>query len=580
MGNTTHSVQPQKSNMSLTSRRNSCNKLLVISFWIIGIALGAWQAWEARYHMSADGMSYIDVADAYVRGDWKMAINGFWGPLYSWLIAFAMLLVKPSPYYEFPVVHLVSFLTYLFAIGCFHFFLLQLVAHHRSRPSDVSQNRGVNFPEWAWIALGYVLFLETSLNLIGVWEESPDMLVAAFVYLASGMILRIRIGKTNYGTYALLGVVLGFGYLSKAVMFPLALVFLSISAFSMGSLRKALPRTVLAFIIFQAVASPFLIVLSISKGRITFGDSGTYSYWFHVNVINNYHWDGDPPGSGIPKHPPRKVFDFPAIYEFGTPLVATYPLGYDSSYWNDGLKIRFDMNLQLQAIKNNLKYYYRIIYPKYSFLIFGCLILYLMSRRRWLVISDISKNYNLIIPAITGLAMYCIIRTNIRYVGSFFTLLWLGLLSGIRLPYSEESIRLLRNVAILIVSIMMIVTIRHYLHLSLQRQPISPSTNVHWQIADALRQTGILPGDRVSSIGYSHGHFWARLARVRIVSEISHSNADNFWNADDVVKSKVFDTFRKTGAKAVVTNLVPGDIHPPGWQQLAGTDHFVYMLHN
>ncbi|MHC4321878.1 MAG: hypothetical protein ACYST3_06335 [Planctomycetota bacterium] len=574
MENIVNAVRPQKNNLQLTSRSNSCNKWLVISFWIIGIAMGAWQAWEARHHMSADGMSYIDVADAYMRGDWKMAVNGFWGPLYSWLIALAMLLLKPSPYYEFPVVHLVSFLNYLFTIGCFHFFIAALVNFYRSRNCKLSQNSWIIFPEWAWIALGYCLFLETSLNLIGVWEESPDMLVAAFVYLASGMVLRMRNGKTTYATYAFLGVILGFGYLSKAVMFPMAFVFLLISALSMGNFRKALPRTVLALIIFLAVSSPFMTALSFTKGRITFGDAGTYSYWFHVNGYSNYHWDGNPPGSGTPEHPPRKILDMPAIYEFGTPLGGAYPLWYDPTYWNEGLEIHFDLKEQLQAIKRNLKTYYPMVYPKYSILIFGSLILYTMSLRRRQVIADISEHYNLLLPAIAGFAMYCIVATNIRYVGSFFTLMWLGIFSGIRLPESDESKRLLRNVAAVMVLMMLIVMTRHYIRLG-------PSTSdVQWKIADALYQTGIVPGDRVASIGNSHAHFWARLARVRIVAEMPHSSADDFWNADNLITSKVFETFRQTGAKAVVTNLVPDNISPPGWRQLAGTDHFVYMLHN
>jgi hypothetical protein len=28
----------------------------------------------------ADGISYLDIGDAYWRGDWHMAINAFWSP--------------------------------------------------------------------------------------------------------------------------------------------------------------------------------------------------------------------------------------------------------------------------------------------------------------------------------------------------------------------------------------------------------------------------------------------------------------------------------------------------------------------
>ena len=127
MGNIVKKSQPKKNKLLLSLRSNSLNKWLIISFCFASIALGAWQAWEGRNHMSADGMSYLDVADVYLRGDWKMAINGFWGPLYSWLLGLALFFLKPAPYYEFTVVHIVNFVIYLFTIGCFNFFILQII---------------------------------------------------------------------------------------------------------------------------------------------------------------------------------------------------------------------------------------------------------------------------------------------------------------------------------------------------------------------------------------------------------------------------------------------------------------------
>lgn len=564
--------------MTSISCSDSHKKWLIIIFWITGITLGAWQTWEARHHMSADGVSYLDIADAYMQGDWKTAVNAYWSPLYSWLLGLVMLILQPSPYNEFTVVHIVNFLIFLFTFRCFHFFILQLVDYHRSRPDEVSENRGVTFPEWAWIALGYCLFLQSSLDMIGVWDESPDMFVAAFVYLASGILLRMRNGGTSYLTYALLGVTLGFGYLAKAVMFPLSFVFLSLSVFPIGNLRKALPRTIIASIIFLIIAGPFIITLSKAKGRITFGDSGKYSYWFHVNGYSNYHWDGDPPGSGVPEHPPRKIFDAPEIYEFGSPLGGTYPLWYDPSYWNEGLKSHFDLNEQMQAIKKTIKKYYPMFYPKNIVMIFGSLILYLMSRKRWLVVKDIAEHWNLLIPAVAAFAMYSLVNVGPRYVAPFFTLLWLGVFSGIRLPDSEESKRLLRRVTLLIVLVMLIVTMRHMYTRSSQIKIESPLSHVQWQVADQLNQIGLVPGDRVASIGMSHAHFWARLARVSIVAEISHQNANDFWMADKSVQSSALNAFSKAGAKAIVTNIKPDNGYPVGWQQIANTDYYVYVL--
>jgi 4-amino-4-deoxy-L-arabinose transferase-like glycosyltransferase len=552
---------------------NPHKRRLIAIFWLIGIILGALQAWDARHVMYADGISYLDIGDAYLRGDWKTAINANWSPLYSWLLGFAMFLLKPSPYYEFTIVHLVNFVIYLLTLGCFHFFLLQLIYYHRFRQSEALGNYGVTFPEWAWIALGYSLFIQSSLNLITIGLVSPDMCVAAFVYLACGILLRIRRGITNYFTFALLGVVLGFGYLAKTVMFPLAFIFLSLSLFSLGNFRKALPRTMLALFLFLSIASPFIIAISHAKGRITFGDAGKYNYWQHVNgYFAIRHWTGAPPGSGTPKHPPRKIFDMPTIYEFGTPIGGTYPIWYDPSYWHEGIKIHFDLKEQLRAIKINLKIYYHIFYPRYSVLIFSSFILYLMGRRRWSTVKDLAEYWILFIPAVTAMGMYCLISAGSRYVGPFVVLLWLGIFSGIRLPDSEESKRLLRCATIVMVLVLMMVTGRHLL------KNDYPSSHVHWEVADALKQMGVLPGDKVASIGQSYSHFWARLAKVRIVAEITTKDIDTFWEADDGVKSKIYEAFSKTGAKAIVTDKVPEGPLPPGWQKIANTDYYIYIL--
>src|SRR4051812_5934630 len=91
------------------------------------ILLGMAQAWIARFYMNNDGPSFIDIGDAYLRQDWPAAINGLYSPLYSWLLGIAMWVVKPTPYWEFPLVHLVNLLIYLCSFGCFYFFLSSLL---------------------------------------------------------------------------------------------------------------------------------------------------------------------------------------------------------------------------------------------------------------------------------------------------------------------------------------------------------------------------------------------------------------------------------------------------------------------
>lgn len=90
-------------------RRDSYHRRLIILFWFIAISFGAISAWDSRHTMGFDGISYLDIGDAFIRGDWGMVVNGFWSPLYAVLLGLAMYLLKPSPYWEFGVAHLVNF---------------------------------------------------------------------------------------------------------------------------------------------------------------------------------------------------------------------------------------------------------------------------------------------------------------------------------------------------------------------------------------------------------------------------------------------------------------------------------------
>ena len=83
----------------------------------MALAIGAAQAWATRFATNPDGISYLDIGDAYWRGDWHHPINAYWSPLYSWILGFFFKVLRPSAYWEYPVVHLVNFLIYVAALS-------------------------------------------------------------------------------------------------------------------------------------------------------------------------------------------------------------------------------------------------------------------------------------------------------------------------------------------------------------------------------------------------------------------------------------------------------------------------------
>lgn len=53
---------------------------------------------------------------------------------------------------------------------------------------------------------------------------------------------------------------------------------------------------------------------------------------------------------------------------------------------------------------------------------------------------------------------------------------------------------------------------------------------------------------------------------------------NNFWAADDSVKSQVINAFVRTGAKVIVASNVPSLASTRGWKRIGNTDYYAYIL--
>ena len=356
---------------------------LVILFWALGLLLGAVQAWTGRNAMNEDGIAYLDIGDAYLRGDWSRALNSYWSPFYSWLLGLALFIVKPSPYWEFAVVHLVNFAIFVATFWCFRFFLAELV-DQRQRAFEASEEEMFGLPSWAFFALGYALFVWFSLDWISIRIVTPDMGVSAVVYLASGLLLRMQRQRDNWSNFIFLGVVLGCGYLIKYPLFPLAFVFLTISAFSIESARNGLTRALVALLIFLAMGGPLFVGFSRRAGHITFEDSARLNYAWNVNGIPAYaHWQGGPPGDGEAMHASKESLEGISVYEFEKPNWGTYSLWYNPVYWHEGLQVHFHLQKQLTKLMATSKIYFNMFFRLQAALIAGFLMLFMTSGRGW-----------------------------------------------------------------------------------------------------------------------------------------------------------------------------------------------------
>lgn len=553
----------------------SLKPLLRAFFWCLAIAVGALQVWAHRNDVSPDGISYIEMAEAFGRSGWHALVNGYWSPLYPMLLSAGFRIFHPAPYWEFTVVHVVNFAVYLADLFCFEIFVKELLAARRTGSRTEEGPRPV--PErtlWLW---GYLLFLWTSQFWLSPAMTTPDIIVAGLVYVATALLLRICQGKGNWLLFTGLGGVLGLAYLAKAAMFPVSFVFLASGFMLYGLTRKsysnALAKSALALAVFLMVAAPLVVALSKEKHRATFGDSGKIAYAEYVNRATFLtHWQGEPAGTGSPAHPTREISTDPPIYEFAQPVAGSYPPWYDPSYWYEGIKPHFSWKGQLWVLFRSANLYLKLFSRSGAlYIVFLALIVEVRKAGKW---EWGGKQMWLVwLPSLAVLAMYALVLVEQRYVSPFVLVLMLGVLSSVRIFVNNgEALRKRTFLAVILaLALATAWPVTRDLRDLIADRPYKP-----WDVAVGLHELGIPPGKEVGLIGSGLDAYWAHLAGVRIIAEIPDEEQTNFLAGDSFKKREALHKFSELGAKAVVTKNAAVAHSMEGWQEVGQTHYYLW----
>lgn len=566
-------------------------------FRLLFLVLGLLQIFSYRNIVSTDdAIAYLDIGEAYFTGNWQVALNAYWSPLYSWFLGLALAVLKPSPQWEFFVVKLINFLMGIFALVSFEFFLRQLVLFYNQKSANVS-HRNFKIPEWVWLITGYTLFLWATLRWTPLYSDTPDLSTAALVYLAAALLLQLQTNSPRLPTrlsgwigFIALGAILGLAFLSKTVMFPLAFVFFAVSAFSMGNLKRSLPRVFVALLTFILLTAPFIAAISFAKGHFTLGESGKLNYaWFVTRHVQPFrYWQGEDPNFGTPVHLPKKIFAEPDVFEFATPIGGTYPLWHDPSYWYEGLRLKFSLKSQLRILVNNLFFYYDLFL---GILLFSYLMLVFVNGRLRSSINSLVSYWILLIPAIAGLGVYAIgidlpaantgpFLLSTRYLAPFIVLLFAGVFSSIQLPNTRASKKLIAGMAL--ATLVVIVNLSAWVVKDTLESKLNGTQRpLQWEVTHQLNQLGIQPGDQIAILGAYNfpSYHWARLARVKIVAEVKDEMS--FWKTDATVRAKALEAIAQTGARAIVQKPgleLPDSALKLGWHQLGTTNYSAYLF--
>ncbi|HEY7316608.1 MAG TPA: hypothetical protein VIE89_03470 [Candidatus Binatia bacterium] len=597
--------EPNSLDASFGSRTDRQLILRIIAIaCIVSCCLVALDLWDKRDLFDPEGITFLDMADAYRRGDWRNALVGLWSPLYPWLLSLVMLFFNPSAQWEFTAVHALNFFIYLVTLASFSVYMREFL---RANKHTITGGR---LPDWPWLVLGYSLFTWSTIRLMPPHLPEPDSIVCALVYLIFAILFRMRDGAVTWGESICFGLLLGLGYLAKAIMFPMAFVFMGVALTLIGRSTKKLYKILVAFSVFLSLSLPYIVALSAANSRWIFSDASRLNYAWEINQVKKWnHWQGEDIVHGTPLHPTRKIYDNPPMYEFGTPFQVTYPPWYDPSYWYEGVKVTVDIQRQLSIIARNTKALFFFLaaspgsattsYRAWYNLEFGtdrtigalltlfCAIV-LANLRRVSVLREIAGYWFALLPIATVFAAYALLHFEGRYIAAYVVVLWMVLFRSVAVPHAEESKRIFTAVlvaAALIVAMTLatntgqaLLHAARYLVNGSNNEPFLQSGYTNWRVAKYLHSEGLRTGEPVGSVGWTYSAYWARMARVRVIAEVPEEGRLAFWLSGTEKRAAVMQLFQEVGVKAVVAADVPVGSAPTNWQQIGGTDYYAYVF--
>jgi hypothetical protein len=528
----------------------------LIAITILVLALGALEDWYAPTSVGdlygSDAVSFLDVSRAIQRGDWRSALNPLWSQGYPALLAIARPIFKPGPVGDWWAIRTLNLVIFGFCYVCFAFLIVTCLG--RLDP----EKKGFSARTWTMVlASGVCIFIGAQLCLDQASRVGPDQLVAALIFLACALLLKL-LNEISWSRSIVLGAVLGAGFIVKAVLLPMGCLLLAIFAVALLVKRKSPLRLVPAGMVFLAFIASYGVALSHAVGHFTLGESGSLNYSWHVDRLQKWvhweggalpgdqawpkawmvrfaHWDTNPPDFGKPIHPSVILHENPRVYGFSAPIHATYVPYFDPPYWYEGHRQVFNPRYQAIALAKSLVDLSTVLARQPETWVFLAIALIALwrSRERETVLRVVREFWPLLAVAVLCIATYLPVHLEGRYLAALLALLAWVLLLGVAAAFDGfDRRRQSAIVCLLGISLMaelampqqrkILSRIAH--HWSYQRNDV-------WQRAMAIRNSGLLPpGTRVGVMtgGPSIPCDWAYIAELQIVQFSSRRNCVSF----------------------------------------------------
>jgi len=569
--------------------------------WLVVSALGAVEGMYGRNSYRGDWISYLNVSRAISAHDWKGTFDPMWNPGYPALVALMRGAFPHTPEGEWYAITLLNWLIFLMAFGSWRYLIRQALEFYQPSLAGLRSHLTVVWPTTC-------AFLSGALCLNNASSVCPDLLVTALFLLAAAQLFSL-LNRPGAIRAIGLGMTLGAGCWMKAVCFTFANIFLLVLLVANYSKKLSWRAWALSGLVYLAVFAPYVTCTSLIHGRHSVGGSGALNYAFHVNHMPHWtNWQGGPAIFGTLLHPTRQLATDLPLFEFGAPFRTTYPPYNNMAYWYEGSRNFFSPKLQIIAIGRTF-YFLGHIVREHPFLWALALSLFVVVMKRdWrTALNPIARSFwPLFLPAILGIGTYLVVHIEERYTAPFFLIFSLLPL----LPLLEPALKLKR---LLIAFLLVTFTAGAATELTLingraWRAAIRRDDfhlDSQWKLSAALPRYGLKNGDAVAIVNTKMPAYlchWAYVSNLRIVAEfgslpwtlapwdrtrfdhIGSEPADEdygfvFWKKlAPERRVEVIEAFRRTGARAVLALSGEGAASEPGWQQISGTNAWIYRF--
>jgi hypothetical protein len=210
-----------------------------------------------------------------------------------------------------------------------------------------------------------------------------------------------------------------------------------------------------------------------------------------------------------------------------------------------------------------------------------------------------SSNTFWLVPVFLGfgvLGIYSMVNIEDRYITVGFLAILLPIFAALRLTYGEDSeLKIVRTAGLAAAALLALLAIGTSARIvgELRRSLPYFHSPAGWydpdtfQAAHALNNLGVGPGDAIACIGTRacvYDHYWARLAGVRILTEIYEPTTPLYPSIENMPnRNRVYDIVRRQRAKVLVGYFDPGRMTgmtsaSTGWIRLGDTPFYALPL--